>query len=150
MKSSLIIFAIILFVFLSGCGTKEEPTAQEIAEAQLKETPAYKDYSADANTAFLIEVKERLKAPSGADFPWDDLPKEVTTKGVKLSDMSPYLRKVIKEARKLKKENAVRVYQKDSYVDADNSFGAKIRQRYLGTFIIYTEFGYTKSFVEFY
>ncbi len=64
--------------------------------------------------------------------------------------MSPYLRKVIKEARKLKKVNAVRVYQKDSYVDADNSFGAKIRQRYLGTFIIYTEFGYTKSFVEFY
>lgn len=36
MKSSLIRFAIILFVFLSGCGTKEEPTVQEIAEAQLK------------------------------------------------------------------------------------------------------------------
>lgn len=64
--------------------------------------------------------------------------------------MSPYLRKVIKEARKLKKEDNVRVYQKNSYLDADNSFGAKIRQSYLGTFIFYTEFGYTKSFIEFY
>lgn len=128
----------------------EQPKATELAKAQLKESPAYKDYSADANTALLIEVKERLKAPSGADFPWDDLPKEVTTKGVKLSDMSPELRKFIKVARKLDQEDIFRVYQQTLYVDAENSFGAKLRQHFISTFIINTKLGSTKSFVELY
>lgn len=151
MKNTWIRLSFILVFLFAGCSSNDEPTAEQKAEAQLKESPAYKDYSPEADTAIRIEVENNLKAPSTADFPWGDgLPNEVITKGVKLSEMSPKLRIAIKEFRRLGKEDVIRVYQKSSYVDAQNSFGAKLRQRYLGTFIVFIENGSTMSFVEFY
>jgi PBP1b-binding outer membrane lipoprotein LpoB len=151
MKSSLVRFSFTFILLFAGCSSNKEPTVEQKAEVQLKDSPAYKDYSTDADTAIRIEVEKRLKAPSSADFPWGDaLPNEVTTKGVNLSKINPAMRKIIKEFRRQNKEGAIRVYQKSSYVEAQNSFGAKIRQQYLGTFIINTESGNTTSFVEFY
>ncbi len=150
MKRALIRFSFFLLVICAGCAAKNEPTPEEIATAKVKDSPPYKDYTLEAIEASRHDVEQRLKAPSTADFSYNGLPKEIKTKGVKLSDMSPELRKFIKVARKLDQEDIFRVYQQTLYVDAENSFGAKLRQHFISTFIINTKLGSTKSFVELY
>lgn len=74
------------------------------------------DAKSEDNTAMIItiaqdEVKSKLKAPSTAKFPWG---------------FSEYN---IKEVAS--KTDGFNEYYVDGYVDAENSFGAKIRTRFI-------------------
>lgn len=84
-----------------GCGQKEpERTPEQVAQARCEDTL----------NAFVMSkafVRERLKAPATAEFPW----------GTRGPDVSvTYLGGCTHEVR--------------AYVDAENSFGAKLRSRY--------------------
>ena len=56
------------------------------------------------------EVKKQLKSPKSADFPWNDAEYKITYKG--------------------KSNDGLYEYTVESYVDAENSFGAEIRSEY--------------------
>jgi hypothetical protein len=69
----------------------------------------------DEGEAFVMSqsfVKDRLKAPSTADFPW-----AANSDGVRI----------------VKTKDNPCTYVVTSYVDARNSFGAKLRTRYVAT-----------------
>jgi hypothetical protein len=83
------------------------PTSSTAPPANITSTPrAQAPADADETNAFVMckdFVKDRLKAPASADFPWLD--RQVTKRG-------PGRFTVV------------------SYVDAQNAFGAKIRTHY--------------------
>jgi hypothetical protein len=85
----------------AGCGQREpERTHEQVAQARCE----------DSIAAFVMSkefVKQRLKAPASADFHWG-------TQGPDVSVM--YVGGCTHEVR--------------AYVDAENSFGAKLRSRY--------------------
>lgn len=93
--------SIILGIVLIGCGSDEPPKSPDAWKQENNWSMAY----------IMMEeyVKQRLKAPSGAEFPgvFDGMQDHITS----LGDQK---------------------YRIVSYVDAQNSFGAKIRVGFVG------------------
>lgn len=75
-----------------------------------------KDMTSTIITIAQQEVEKRLKSPSSAKFPWASDAYNIKET---VSDNEGYKR-----------------YYVSSYVDSDNSFGAKIRANYIGEFDI--------------
>ena len=105
---TLIFFIICVAVFLAGCGA--------IKSSSNSSTPTYSkahkgltvDQEAEAIAMAKEMVKAELKAPSTASFPWDASAYAITKSGNQ--------------------------YTVKGYVDAQNSFGAKIRSTFEACF----------------
>ncbi len=100
----------IFFVFFvvavigGSCSKQDEPQTMEQKITEWKS----KDNSGMAYAVMQDYVKKRLKSPASADFPWSG---EDGVSIVPLGDQE---------------------YRILGYVDAQNSFGAKLRTRYIG------------------
>lgn len=98
---SIIIVSLLLTVFV-GCG--EESPADKAKQAE-------QDKKTMLITTTQEAVKERLKSPSTSKFPWG------------------YDEYNIKETNST--NNDMTIYNVAGYVDAENSFGAKLRNNFI-------------------
>ena len=116
-----VIFGVVFGFVFNGC--EERSTTKAIEAEEEAEQQAYEDKVFYAKYYAQEIVEQNLKAPSTAEFPWYD---EMTAKN-SYGD----------------------VWTVTGYVDAENSFGAMIRQNFWVELTL-TETGYTDGTVSFY